>query len=237
MRNREVEKLKKENNSKILKIIVPTIAIAAIGVGIWKFPNTQVENIESTWKVEKETKYEIGGKYTNKEIENSIMQGCYLEQYIEGEKIQKIEDSDMTVYGDSTGNSTIYHDENGNIESLYQQIDYDNAEWSNVVEFWEKLDSREIRAIDLNGCYSEEELTSKLNDSEFSLELYGVNGEYEYLICREFIGNEEGEFIDEQDVEYSSESKEESMKKVISITYSKCSTEEENRESEEDGDE
>lgn len=220
--------MRKENNSKIFKIVVPTVAIAIIGVGIWKFPNTKVENIESTWKIDKESKYEIGGKYTNKEIENSIIGGCYLEQYIEGAKIQKTEDSDMAIYEDNTGNSTIYYDEDGNIESVYQQIDYDNTEWLNAVEFWKKLDSREVRAIDLNGSYSEEELNSKINDSEFSIELYGVNGEYEYSICREFVSAVEEEFVDEGDEEYSEdEVKEEDMKKVIGVTYSKCPVEEE----------
>lgn len=219
--------MKKEKNSKILKIAVPAIVIGVVGVGIWKFPGTRIENIESTWKIDKENKYEIGGKYTNKEIGNSIIGGCYLEQYIEGAKIQKTEDSCMATYEDNTGNSTIYYDEDGNIESLYQQIDYDGTEWSNAVEFWKKLDSREIRAMDLDGSYSEKELNSKIDDSEFSLELYGVNGEYEYSICREFVSEAEEEFVDEEDVEYSEEEvKEEDMKKVIGITYSKCPIEE-----------
>lgn len=218
--------MEKEKNSKILKIAVPAIVIGVVGVGIWKFPNTKIENIESTWKIDKGNKYEIGGMYTNKEIENSIIGGCYLEQYIAGAKIQKTADSDTATYGDDTGNSTIYYDEAGNVESIYEQIDYDNSEWSNAVEFWKKLDSREVRAIDLDGSYSEEELDSKINDSEFRIELYGVNGEYEYSICRDFVSSAEEEFVDEEDAEYSEEEvKEEDTKKVIGITYSKCNVE------------
>ena len=94
--------LKKEKNSKILKIAVPAIVIGVVGVGIWKFPGTRIENIESTWKIDKENKYDIGGKYTNKEIGNSIIGGCYLEQYIEAIKSMFFLEHELQINGEPT---------------------------------------------------------------------------------------------------------------------------------------
>lgn len=131
-----------------------------------------------------EVKYEIGGKNNNFEIENSIVKGSGLDQFLRGRNMKQcLSDGDGDVYNytDESGTTWVYENEAGKIFSVSQDLKYNEKTWKEIEKFWKSLDNQQRTYIGYDDLENDE---VDWEDEKTDISLTGSNEEFEYYFSR-----------------------------------------------------